>query len=74
MRVYARGQEIEVPTDSQGNAEIAQVRRVANIPDDRMLIQQKPNGENAILPRRGLVNISQLDRFMDAPRAVRGQL
>lgn len=73
MRIYARGQEIEVPTDAQGNADVVQVRRAVSVPDDRMLVQQKPNGENTILPKNGQVNINQLDRFMDAPRAVRGQ-
>ena len=72
MRIFAGGREIEVPTDSQGNVDVVEVRRVANIPNNRMLVQQKPGGENFILPKKGQVNINSNDRFMDAPRAVRG--
>ena len=72
MRIFAGGREIEVPTDSEGNVDAVEVRRVANIPNNRMLVQQKPGGENFILPKNGQVNINPYDRFMDAPRAVRG--
>lgn len=73
MRIFAGGREIEVPTDSQGNVNVQEVRRAANIPDNRMLVRQMPNGENNLLPRQGQVSINPDDRFMDAPRAVRGQ-
>ncbi len=72
MRIFAGGREIEVPTDSQGNVDAAEVRRAANIPNDRMLVQQSPGGENLILPRQGQVAINPDDKFMDAPRAIRG--
>ena len=72
MKIFAGGREIDVPTDSQGNADVAEVRRAANIPNNRMLVQQRPNGENNILPRQGQVAINSYDQFMDAPRAVRG--
>ncbi len=72
MIIFAGGREIEVPTDPQGNVDVAQVRRAANIPDDRMLVQQRPGGENFILPRQGQVAINPYDRFMDSPRGVRG--
>ena len=73
MKIFAGGREIEVPTDSEGNVDAVEVRRAANVPNDRMLIQQKPGGENVVLPKNGRVNISLYDRFMDAPRAIRGQ-
>jgi hypothetical protein len=72
MRIFAGGREIEVPTDTQGNVNVVDVRRAANIPNDRMLVQQRPEGENIILPRQGQIAINPSDRFMDAPRAVRG--
>ena len=72
MKIYANGREIEVPTDSKGNVNVQEVRRVANIPDSRMIIQQQSNGDNNILPKNGLVPISPYDRFMDSPRAKRG--
>ncbi len=73
MKIFAGGREIEVPTDSQGNVNVVDVRRAVNIPNDRMLVQQRPGGENCILPKRGQVAISPDDQFMDAPRAVRGK-
>ena len=72
MRIFAGGREIDVPTDSQGNVDVAEVRQAANIPNNRMLIQQRLDGENHILPRQGQVAINPYDQFMDAPRAVRG--
>lgn len=72
MKIFANGREIEVPTDDQGKVDVVEVRRAANIPNDRLLVQQKPTGENMILPKHGTVNIDSYDRFMDAPRAVRG--
>jgi len=72
MRIYAGGREIEVPTDDQGNANVAELRQAANIPGNRMLVHQKPTGENEIIPKSGQVNLNPYDRFMDSPRAVRG--
>ncbi len=72
MRVFAGGREVEVPTDSNGNAEAVDVRRAANLPNDRTLILQRPSGENVIVPNRGDIKLSPYDRFMDAPRAIRG--
>ena len=72
MRIFAGGREIDVPTDTQGNVNVVDVRRAANIPDDRMLVQQRPGGDNYVLPKNGQISINSNDRFMDAPRAVRG--
>ena len=72
MKIFAGGREIEVPTDTQGNVNVVDVRRAASIPNDRMLVQQRPGGENVILPKQGQVTINPYDQFMDAPRAVRG--
>ena len=73
MKIYAGGREVEVPTNYRGKVDVVEVRRAANIPRGRLLVQQKPTGENMILPRHGSVSISPYDRFMDAPRAVRGE-
>ncbi len=58
MRIFAAGREIDVPTDENGNVDVVEVRRAANIPDDRSLIQQRSSGENFVLPRSGQVNIN----------------
>ena len=74
MRIFAGGREIDVPTDENGNVDVVEVRRAANIPDNRSLIQQRSSGENFVLPRNGQVNINPYDRFLGAPRAERGCL
>ena len=72
MRVFAGGREIEIPTDSDGNADVEQIRDAANVPGSRALIRQNPSGQNTVMPRHGRVRISPHDRFMNAPRAKRG--
>jgi hypothetical protein len=72
MKIYANGREIEVPTDSEGNVDVHEVRRMANIPENRMLIQQHSNGNNNILPKYGIVPINPYDHFVDSAPAKRG--
>jgi hypothetical protein len=72
MRIYAGGREREIPTDSEGNADAVEVRRAANIPDDRAMILQRPSGENFVVPKRGRVHVDPWDRFMETSRAERG--
>lgn len=74
MRIFAGGREVEVPTDDQGNVDVVNVRRAMNIPDNRMLVHQRPTGENVIMPKRGGVNLNPYDQFMDAPVARRGRV
>ena len=40
MRIFAAGREIEVPTNANGDVDVTEVRRAANIPPDRSLIHQ----------------------------------
>jgi hypothetical protein len=74
MRVFANGREVEVPADNDGNVDVVQVRRAANIPDDRDVIRQMPEGANALIPKRGNLRVNPYDRFMDISRAKRGEL
>ena len=73
MRMMIGGREVEVPTNSNGQVDVVEARRRANIPDNRAIIQQRSSGENYILPKRGTVNVSPYDHFMESPRAVRGK-
>jgi len=73
MRIFAAGREIEVPTDGNGNVDAVEVRRAINIPSDRAIIQQRPSGENHILPRSGRIHLDPYDQFMGAPIAERGK-
>ena len=72
MRIFAGGREVEIPTDSEGNVNVEQVREAANIPPERALIQQRSSGENIVMPRHGQVRLNPYDSFMHAPRARRG--
>jgi hypothetical protein len=72
MRIYAGGREREIPTNSDGDVDAVEVRRAANIPDDRALIMQRSSGENFVVPKRGRIHVNPWDRFMETPRAERG--
>lgn len=73
MRFLMNGREFDVPTNEHGDVNVVDVRRVANVPDDRTIIHQKPTGENQIMPKNGRIHINPYDQFMDSPRAKRGQ-
>ena len=72
MRMVIGGREYDVPEDSTGNVDVVEARRIANIPDSRMLIRQNENGANHIMPTSGKISASPYDRFTDTGRAVRG--
>ncbi|MCF7955253.1 MAG: hypothetical protein K9M75_05585 [Phycisphaerae bacterium] len=72
MRIFAGGREIEIPTDSEGNADVEEIRRVVNIRENRMPIIQRNTGENFIVPTNGQIKLNPYDRFLDAPIAKRG--
>lgn len=72
MEMYANGRMCQVPSDKDGKVDAVEVRRAANIPDGRALIMQKPNGENVVVPKRGLINADNYAHFMEAPTGRRG--
>lgn len=74
MKVFANGREVDVPTDQDGNVDVVQVRRAANIPNSRDIIQQGSDGSNTLMPKKGMMSASPYDRFMDVSRAQRGQI
>lgn len=72
MKMVIGGKEYSVPEDSRGNVDVVEARRIANIPDNRMLVRQDENGENRIMPKSGMVSVNPYDRFTDTGRGVRG--
>ncbi|AQQ71398.1 hypothetical protein SMSP2_01772 [Limihaloglobus sulfuriphilus] len=72
MRVFAGGREINVPQRSNGRVDARELRNAMGVPDNRVVLQQKPNGGNTIIPRDGELDIKNFERFMEAPRARRG--
>ena len=74
MFMYVNGREVEVPTDSQGNADVVEVRRAANVPTDRAIIQQRATGESFVLPQHGQIKVNPYEHFIESPIARRGKL
>jgi hypothetical protein len=72
MRIIVNGREREVPSDERGNVQAVDVRRAANVPDNRAIIMQKPTGENMIVPKNGHIAIDPYANFIDSPTARRG--
>ena len=60
MKIFANGREINVPANKRGEVDVVEVRRAANIPNDRLLVQQKPTGETqeSICQREGVTNVA----------------
>jgi len=73
MKIMMNGREFDVPSDERGNVQAVDVRRVANVPDDRAVILQKPTGENFIVPKNGRIAVNPYENsFIDSPRGIRG--
>jgi len=66
------GREIEIPTDSDGRADVQQVREVFDVPPNRALIRQTSQGQNIVVPKQGKIPINPYDYFLEVPRAIRG--
>lgn len=66
------GRMVEIPTDGKGMADVSEIRERADIPRDRTLVAQEPDGANRVLPKRGKVLLGPYTQFLDAPSATRG--
>lgn len=74
MKIMMNGREHEVPSDERGNIQAADVRRVANVPDNRAIIRQKSTGENFMMPKHGKIAVNPYENFIDSPIGIRGKL
>jgi hypothetical protein len=72
MKMFVNGREYDMPTNDQGNVDVVDVRRAANIPQGRAIIMQRPTGENYIMPKNGAIRCNPYDHFIESPRARRG--
>lgn len=73
MKMYVNGREIDVPTNQAGQVDVVDVRRAANVPDDRVIMRQTPLGENFIMPRHGTIQANPYEHFLESPRGRRGR-
>lgn len=74
MKIIMNGIEHEIPSDEQGNVQAVDVRRVANVPEGRAIIMQKPTGENMIVPKNGQIAVNPYgSHFIEAPIGTRGK-
>ena len=72
MIMYVNGREVEVPSNANGEVDVVDVRRMANVPNDRMLMRQTSAGENIILPTHGAIRTNPYEHFMESARGRRG--
>ena len=71
-RIFINGREVEVPMDDDGNVNVEDMRRAANIPPGRAIIRQMPTGENVVVRRRGRTRLNPYYHLIDAPISRRG--
>jgi hypothetical protein len=69
---FTGGRAVEVPETEDGTVDVERVRRELGIPPNRALIEQRRDGTNRLLPRRGHVRPAPHSHLMDAPQVVRG--
>jgi len=71
-RVFAGGREVDIPTDERGYGKVRDIYAKAKIPIQRVLVQQKSNGENCVVPKSGMILLTPEARFMDTCTVKRG--
>ena len=72
MRHFVNGREIEVATDSSGRIDSSLLRRIAGVPENRVLVLQRPSGENVVINPGDRVQVNPQSHFVDAPAHTRG--
>ena len=48
-QIFINGEVYDIPANSDGSINADTVRRMANIPSDRALVLQNPNGSNHVI-------------------------
>lgn len=71
MRVHVNGREIDIP-DNQGKIDSNILRRISQIPENRVLVLQRPDRGNLVINPGENVQVDALSRFVDAPAHTRG--
>ena len=72
MRRLLRGRPEDLPEDQDGYVDVQELRRVMNVPADRMLVQEEPTGASVVLPKTGRARLGPYSRFIDIPPSERG--
>ena len=68
----ANGREIVVPTDSNNNVDVQELRHSLGVPNTRALVRQVQGGRNVVVPKKGTVEVSPYDYYTESARAIRG--
>jgi hypothetical protein len=66
------GRAIEVPVEPDGSIEVDVLCELANIPPNRTLLLQCPDGTNQIVNRGQKIKVRPRSFFVDAPAHTRG--
>ena len=72
MRHMVNGRIVELEPEPDGSVNSDVLRRAANVPDDRQLILQLPDGTNRVINPGENVRVPQQQFFVDAPAHKRG--
>ena len=72
MIVMVNGRMVDVPTQGDGTVRARDVRRQAEIPENRALVLMKPDGSNEMLSGSDEFRYEPDFSVMDQPLSVRG--
>jgi len=72
MRRFVDGRLVDIPEESDGVVDVAVVRREAGATPRDVVIEQTPQGDNFILPKKGDFMLQPGSHLMLAPLVVRG--
>ena len=72
MKHMINGRIVDVPTSDDGGVDSTILRQAANIPPDRPLILQLPDGTNKLINPEEKLKVEPGQYFVDAPAHIRG--
>ena len=72
MRHMVNGRIVELEPESDGSVNSDDLRRAANVPEDRQLILQLPDGSSQVINPGENVRLAPQQFFVDAPAHKRG--
>lgn len=72
MQRVINGKVLELPSSSDGSVDADTLYRLANVPRDRVLVLQRPNGQNVVVNRGDSVRVNPQDHVAVTHNGKRG--
>jgi hypothetical protein len=66
------GKPVEVPMSPDGSIDVDVLCQLANLPANRTLVLQRPDGSNVVVNRGQKIKVQPRSFFIDAPQHKRG--